>query len=138
MTRNRENKQGIICVIICVLCIFFVTLFSRAPTLSRVTHLIPLWSYTSYGHWKQIVLNICLFIPLGYSLALVFSISRHPRLWPILLALLVSAIVEAAQFLTYRGMLDVDDLISNGLGAAVGLLIYIILKKHKQGVHAVK
>ena len=45
-------------------------------------------------------------------------------LWPILSALLVSAAVEITQFLTYRGMLDVDDLISNCFGAAVGLLIY--------------
>lgn len=28
------------------------------------------------------------------------------------------------QFLTYRGMLDVDDLVSNVCGATVGLLIY--------------
>ena len=33
------------------------------------------------------------------------------------------------QFLTYRGMLDVDDLISNCCGAAVGLLIYKSVEK---------
>ena len=33
------------------------------------------------------------------------------------------------QFLTYRGMLDVDDLISNCCGAAVGLLIYKFVEK---------
>lgn len=32
--------------------------------------------------------------------------------------------MEITQFLTYRGKLDVDDLISNCCGAAVGLLIY--------------
>ena len=36
------------------------------------------------------------------------------------------------QFLTYRGMLDVDDLISNCCGAAVGLLIYTSIEKHRQ------
>ena len=33
------------------------------------------------------------------------------------------------QFLTYRGMLDVDDLVSNVCGAAVGLLIYKSVEK---------
>ena len=50
-------------------------------------------------------------------------------LWPILSALLISAAVEVSQFLTYRGMLDVDDLISNCCGAAVGLLIYKAVDK---------
>ena len=133
-----ERKQGIICVIISVVYILFVTLFSRIPTLSRATYLIPLWSYASHGHGKQIILNVCLFIPLGYFLASAFSTSKHPRLWPILLALFVSAAVETVQFLTYRGTLDVDDLTSNGLGAAVGLLIYTILDMHKQGGQAIK
>ena len=58
-----------------------------------------------------------------------FSSSKRPVLWPILSALLASAAVEAAQFFTYRGMLDVDDLISNCCGAVVGLLIYKAVEK---------
>lgn len=109
-----------------------ITLFSRVPTLSRVTHLIPLWSYTPHGHWKQILLNIALFIPLGYFLPSIFESTRHPYLWALFAALLVSASVELTQFLTYRGMLDVDDLISNVCGAAVGLPIYASVEKHRQ------
>ena len=58
-----------------------------------------------------------------------FSSSRRPTLWPILSALLVSVAVEITQFLTYRGMLDVDDLISNCCGAVIGLLIYKTVEK---------
>ena len=43
--------------------------------------------------------------------------------------MLVSASIEVLQFLTYRGMLDVDDLVSNVCGAALGLLIYRLLCK---------
>ena len=53
-----------------------------------------------------------------------FSSFKRSTLWPIVSALLVSVAVEIIQFLTYRGMLDVDDLISNVCGAAAGLLIY--------------
>lgn len=38
--------------------------------------------------------------------------------------MLVSACIEVLQFLTYRGMLDVDDLVSNVCGATLGLLLY--------------
>ena len=50
-------------------------------------------------------------------------------MWPIITALATSAGIELTQFLTYRGMLDVDDLISNCCGAAVGLLIYKSVEK---------
>lgn len=75
------------------------------------------------------MLNIALFVPLGFFLSSMFSSSRRPTLWPILSALLVSVAVEITQFLTYRGMLDVDDLISNCCGAVIGLLIYKTVEK---------
>jgi hypothetical protein len=75
------------------------------------------------------LLNIALFIPLGYFLASIFENTQHPRVWPIITALATSAGIELTQFLTYRGMLDVDDLISNCCGAAVGLLIYKSVEK---------
>ena len=70
-----------------------------------------------------------MFVPLGFFLSSTFSSSKRPVLWSILSALLVSVAVEFTQFLTYRGMLDVDDLISNVCGAAVGLLIYKAVEK---------
>ena len=92
-------------------------------------HLRPLWSFTSHGHGRQILLNIALFIPLGYFLSSIFESTQHPCMWPIITALATSAGIELIQFLTYRGMLDVDDLISNVCGAAVGLLIYKAVEK---------
>ena len=50
-------------------------------------------------------------------------------MWPIITALATSAGIELTQFLTYRGMLDVDDLVSNVCGAAVGLLIHEAMEK---------
>ena len=70
-----------------------------------------------------------MFIPLGYFLSGLYVSSRQPHLWPIITALAVSEGVELLQFLTYRGILDVDDLINNVCGAAVGLLIFRLLCK---------
>lgn len=126
------NRKKILRLAMSFLFILYVTTFSRVPTLSRVTHLIPLWSYTLHRHWKQILLNIALFIPLGYFLSSIFERTRHPRLWPLFAALLVSASVELTQFLTYLGMMDVDDLVSNVCGAAIGILIYTSVEKHRQ------
>ena len=74
--------------------------------------------------------NILLFIPLGYYL---------PRLWKSLrkwwttwlMTLLIMTAVELAQLLTLRGTCDVDDLILNLLGAAIGYLVFCISKKDR-------
>ncbi|OPZ48410.1 MAG: VanZ like family protein [Bacteroidetes bacterium ADurb.BinA104] len=70
-----------------------------------------------------------MFIPLGYFLSSAFFNSKHPRLCTLLSALFVSVSIELLQFFTYRGMLDVDDLVSNVCGAVLGLLIYRLLCK---------
>lgn len=112
-----KRKSPYICLIICLFFIVFITLLSRTPSLSRVTHLTPLWSYTTLReHWKQIFLNICLFIPFGFFLR---NVTR-PRS-AFLISLTVSMSIEFFQFLTYRGMLDCDDLISNLLGTTIGI-----------------
>lgn len=111
-------------ITISLFCVLFITVFSRFPTLCRTIHLIPLWSYTSHEHTRQILLNIVLFVPVGYFLA-----NFTFPCFTLVISLGISLCVELIQFLTYRGILDVDDLISNVCGAAVGLLIYRLLCK---------
>lgn len=125
------RKRNIVCLIVSLFFILYITILSRVPTLTRTVHLLPLWSYLSSGHWRQILLNIFLFIPLGYFLTALYSKFKHLCLWTIFSALTVSIGIELIQFFTCRGMLDVDDLISNSLGAAVGLLIYKPLERKK-------
>ena len=125
----ESNRRNSIFLAISFLFIIFITILSRETTLTRTVHFNFLWSYLSSGHGKQIILNMLLFVPFGYFLASAFSKLSHPRIWPIITALLVSAAVEAIQFFTYRGMLDCDDLVSNVLGAGIGLLIYRLIGK---------
>ena len=132
MKGNKSNN--LIHLSFTLLFVTFITILSRTPTLSRVTHLVPLWSYISLlsGKWsyaRQILLNIALFIPLGYFLRSIIQ-SR----WAILVALFTSISIELIQYLTYRGMLDCDDLISNVLGTAIGILMWRMLEKHDDGL----
>lgn len=74
--------------------------------------------------------NIVMFIPLGYFL---------PRLWECLrkwwqtwlVTLVIMTAVEITQHFTLRGTCDVDDLILNLLGAAIGYGIFCIWKKDR-------
>lgn len=72
--------------------------------------------------------NVVMFVPLGLFLPLTFAKLR--KLWRAMLAVaLLIAAVEIAQLFTLLGSCDVDDLILNLLGAALGYGIYKRMKK---------
>ena len=74
--------------------------------------------------------NIIMFIPLGYFLPRLWrGLRKWWRTW--LATLLIMTAVEIAQFFTLRGTCDVDDLILNLLGAAIGYIFFRILKKDR-------
>lgn len=71
--------------------------------------------------FQEQALNVLLFVPLGFLL---------PTLWPrfrrlgrtILAGLILSVVIEAAQLFTFR-LTDINDLITNTMGAALGYCI---------------
>lgn len=82
---------------------------------------------TNWAELRNIILNILLFIPFGYLLPSLF-----PRLrwWQVvLLGLAFSLCIELLQLITKLGYADVDDLINNALGAAIGWLCYKLILK---------
>ena len=72
--------------------------------------------------------NILMFLPLGFLPAMVFPRLRH---WDRLLGTVAGVIIfaEAAQYFSRRGAADIDDLILNLLGTAVGFCIFRIIEK---------
>ena len=71
--------------------------------------------------------NVIMFIPLGFFLPRVFPALR--KFWRTLLTTtLIIAAVEFAQLFTLLGCCDIDDLILNVMGAAIGYGIHKIIK----------
>ncbi len=68
----------------------------------------------SDGTRQNILNNIWLFLPLGAAL----YTPRHRHLW--LWAVGLSVLIETIQYFTGIGLCEVDDVISNGLGALIG------------------
>lgn len=67
------------------------------------------------------LLNILLFMPIGFLAALLWPAFRSPRRTA-LLGLGLSAFIELSQLFTFR-LTDVDDLITNTAGAVAGCLL---------------
>ena len=120
-------------VLFALYCLFIVwyTVLSREPKDIRTADLRFMWSYrdliagksTAKADVIQNLQNIALFIPFGLFLPL-------KKWWRILLAALCfSAAIEAAQYVFALGLCELDDVISNTLGAMIGYWIWIGLKR---------
>ena len=82
-----------------------------------------------YGY-SNLLGNIILFIPLGFLLPFVFPRMRSPVKTLLAVAAAIT-LVEIVQLFTLRGYADIDDLILNLLGAAIGYCIFVIVRKRK-------
>lgn len=82
------------------------------------------------GHWLYFVINfagnICLFLPIGFGLPLLWNNMSAKK--TALIALGASLFIEIGQLPQARGT-DIDDLWLNVLGAAVGYLLYRLIIK---------
>lgn len=74
------------------------------------------------GNWlmgRQIVLNILLYVPVGFGLA-----ACSKKRGVLVAALLLSVAIEVLQLVMMRGVFDFDDVLNNTAGAVVGWLVY--------------
>lgn len=108
-----------------VLAAVYLTLFSRAPRIYHHMRLMPFWSYIEAIQLEradlveEIILNMMLFVPMGYLVQDLF-----PKLKPlviIVIAVLCSGMIESVQLFAKLGLCEVDDVISNTAGAALGM-----------------
>ena len=117
--------NGALCIV-SVLIIASITLFRRSPGAGEV-NLIPFSSFvkarTVPEMYREMLMNAMLFFPLGLSL----SSALPPRLGigrrfglTVLAALGLSFAVELIQLVFKLGLAEVDDLLTNSFGAALG------------------
>ena len=90
----------------------------------------PFWSWKEFFCGNQsiglaIVLNVILFIPLGYLLASIFESGYCP----FLICFFVSISIESIQYLAFLGFFDIDDITNNSLGGLIGICIFRLTTK---------
>ena len=96
-----------------VLIILWITLFSRRPMESRIFR--GLFWEIEMGYWNNIIQNILLFIPLGFLIG-----GKRG----IIAGVLLSIGIELTQYIAVLGYCELDDVLHNTIGAAIGALLY--------------
>jgi glycopeptide antibiotics resistance protein len=107
--------------------LFFVlcsTLLFRESSENIRYYLLPFWSYDilNYKVIAQHILNVLMFVPIGFLLGAIMN----GRKWLQVIenGCLLSVMIEILQLLTRRGVCNIDDVIHNTIGCAIGYGIF--------------
>ncbi len=113
-----------------VAAVLMLTTFSRTPVLETRIQLIPFASQSAYEVDQTIrgmLENAVMFFPVA---GLLMGMFPKAKLWEFFLAGAVGSLcIELLQLLTHRGIAATEDLISNTLGCALGVLVTLLLKR---------
>ena len=103
-----------------------VVLFTRIPSDAPRAEFQPFWSYSDPLLREEIIINVAAFVPVGI-------LSGSCWGWKgILAGIVFSAIAEISQFVTCRGLFEFDDIIHNGMGTVIGVVLAKWLQNHRR------
>lgn len=114
--RSKAQIIKWILVAIVVIIILQITIFSRNAGQEHIFK--PLFWELKNGMWKDIWMNVLLFVPLG-------SIVGGRK--GIITGLLLSCCIEITQYVFCLGYCEMDDVLNNTLGASLGVGIRSLL-----------
>ena len=137
---SKDNKRksiwkiiNILGTIIGIILVYESTIVNRT-TEKRELILIPFYSFYEAiqqpEFYRSMLMNALLFVPLG--LAMPFALSNKFRKkvrFTIGFGFLLSACVEIIQYVFCLGRTEIDDVICNTLGCAIGTVAYLIYEK---------
>lgn len=95
-----------------------------------------LWDWTVKGVWWHLFYNVvgnCIwFIPLGVMIPAIYKEFRKRPFWVIFIGMTVSSSIEVMQYIFCTGVTDIDDVIFNTLGTAIGYFFWYLLTCFKK------
>lgn len=110
----------------------YVTVFSRkegsqTDILLGVSYLSRAIRERSFKWLEHPLLNIGLFIPVGFLFTAIYPKKLNKAGLVIPFGLMLSVMIETTQMLLQNGQCDMEDLITNALGAYLGMIIYRLI-----------
>ncbi len=109
--------------------VFGATTLSRGGFYEDIVRLQLFYSYRdawndfSITEWRNIILNILMFVPLGFLLPCLHGKFRKAG-WTYLAGLVLTAVIEILQLVLKRGIFEMDDLLNNLVGTMIGYGLY--------------
>lgn len=128
MTKNKVRKFIFYMYVFVVL---WITVFNRNAPTGKNMLMHPFWEYINFFEnisWAaahDIVCNVLLFIPFGFLYRVAYD--KYKK-YTIIVALLMSWLIEMIQLIFQLGCAEIDDIFNNTIGGYIGYKIYEILR----------
>ncbi|MBT9779484.1 hypothetical protein GPL15_23685 [Clostridium sp. MCC353] len=136
ISKDQVSKIELALFIAYCFFILWYTVLSREPTGRRIIVFELFWSYKKWflGEYHgqaeaiQNIENILFFIPYGF----LFPSNRKKWRRVVFCAALFSVLIELIQYTFMLGWCEVDDVISNTIGAGIGMWLFLIARNLHQ------
>ncbi len=135
--RARRKKApfavwAITAFIMYMVVMLFITFLSREDGSRKGVdlELFSTWGINARNN-AYVIENILLFVPYGFFSAWVIPRARK-LLSCTLLGVITSLGIECLQLITERGFFQIDDVLTNTLGACIGYLLFRIFKRENK------
>ena len=132
---ERTKKRKLIFILFSL---YLIAVFSavgipdiRSLVFDPSLNIIPIIDITNspISYIRNELLNILLFVPLGIFLPVIWSQDLFTLKRTVVFGLGLSFLIEVSQLFTFR-LTDIDDIITNVLGTALGYYLLLYCKKH--------
>jgi len=110
-----------------VFVLFCSTVIFRTTGETRQYDFHPFWSYDRPDLLVENIMNVVVFIPIGFILGSWFKV-RGAWWIALLIGCGISVTIETLQFFLMRGFSEVDDVMHNTVGCLMGYGIFTILR----------
>lgn len=121
-TRNRNALSKAIAAILLIAAIYGILSYTVLGRVPSDEHTFVFATHNSESS-REMFMNALLYYPLGLSL----SIFLGP--WSILVAFLLSLLIESWQYFAGTGLAQGTDVIMNTIGVAIGVLPWLIVQQ---------
>ncbi len=125
------TKKPAICLLIpYAFLVFAMTVLTRQQNPGMQYELHLFWSYHTWASLKyEIIANVIVFIPIGLLAGVRF------RWKGILIGFGLSVMIEIIQLVSHRGLFELDDILHNTIGAAIGVVLFFCIQKVSGRLH---
>ncbi len=127
---NKRQSIKYILLAIYLIIVFIATLLSRESASYEVSFQLfssyrYAWNNFSISEWRYIILNILMFVPIGFLVPLV-SVKMRSFYKTTLFSLFFTLLIETSQLMSHRGIFETDDILNNIIGGMIGYGLFTL------------
>jgi len=105
--------------------------FEGQVNLSLFSGYVNAWNQWSFSEFQLILLNVLMFVPLGILLPIIHH--KNKSFWRMLvISITFTLCIEVFQFVTGKGIFELDDLLHNTIGSLAGYFFVMLFIQYRE------